>query len=169
MNTTRLRTWWHARESRERQVLMVGALLCVLVLGWLLLWRPLSLARASLASQLDQRQQDLVFMQAAAAQMSSLRTRDAQGHAQREGKSLLALADASARAAHLGTALKRVEPLDNRRVRVEFAGAGFDALAAWLQGLQRDFGIQVEDLSVNRVDGVGLVNAHVTLQEPELQ
>lgn len=160
------RSWWRARDARERQVLLLGAVLCMLVLGWLLLWRPLASARASLSNHLDVQRQNLAFMRSAATQLRGLGTTGSQAQAKRAGKSLLALADSSARAANLGGALKRVEPLDQDRVRVEFAQVGFDVLVSWLQTLRRDYGIQVEDLSVRRVDGVGLVDAHVTLQEP---
>lgn len=161
-----LRRWWTARETRERRVLLVGAIMCAVVLGWVLVWRPLASARASLSDQLDLQRQNLAFMHSAATQLRGLGTNGRQGQAKRAGKSLLALADSSARAANLDGALKRVEPLDQDRVRVEFGQAGFDVLVSWLQTLQRDYGIQVEDLSVRRVDGVGLVDAHVTLQDP---
>lgn len=161
-----LRGWWAAREPRERQVLLAGAILCGLILGWLLLWRPLESARASLSDRLDAQQQNLRFMRDAAGQLRGLSVNGSQGQAKRAGKSLLALADSSAREADLDSALKRVEPLDQHRVRVEFARAGFDTLVSWMQALRHDYGIQVEDFSARRVDGVGLVDAHVTLQDP---
>jgi general secretion pathway protein M len=78
----------------------------------------------------------------------------------------LALADASARGNQLGNAVKRVEPLGPKSVRVSMEGASFDSLVDWLDGLARDFGVTATDFSVDRVEGVGLVNARVTLEEP---
>ncbi len=83
----------------------------------------------------------------------------------RQGRSLLALADASARAGGLEGALRRVEPVGASSVRVSFEFARFDALVGWIEGLTRDYGIEATDFSADRADGVGLVNARVTLQD----
>ena len=104
-------------------------------------------------------------MRAAATEVAHLRSTGAQAKVERQGKSLFALADATARGAALAGALKRVEPLSENSVRVSFELASFDALMNWLEGMARDFGVQATDLSIDRADGVGLVNARVTLQD----
>lgn len=161
-----LQKWWRDREPRERQVLLTGAVVCALLLGWALVWHPLANADHSLRGRLSTQQQNLDFMRHAQGQIKALGVRDQHGNAQRKGQSLLALADSSARAARLGGQIKRIDPLDQKRVRIEFARVGFDVLAGWLQGLQRSYGIHAEDVSIDRVQGIGLVNAHITLQEP---
>ena len=40
-----------------------------------------------------------------------------------------------------------------------------DALIDWIESLTRDYGIEATDFSADRADGVGLVNARVTLQD----
>jgi general secretion pathway protein M len=87
--------------------------------------------------------------------------------ADRGGKSLLALADVSARGAGLADALKRVEPSGARSVRVSFEAANFDALIGWVEGLARDYGVEASDFSADRVEGLGLVNARVVLEEQQ--
>lgn len=161
-----LQTWWRDRAPRERQVLLIGAALCALLLGWALLWYPLAQARHTLRARLVAQQQNLDFMRHAQGRIKALGVRDKHGAAQRKGQSLLALADSSARAAKLAGQIKRIDPLDQKRVRIEFARVDFDVLAGWLQGLQRNYGIHAEDVSIDRVQGIGLVDAHITLQEP---
>lgn len=161
-----LQSWWRDRELRERKVLLAGAVLCALLLGWALVWHPLSQARHSLRERLGTQQHNLDFMRSAQGQIKALGARDKHGDALRKGQSLLALADSSARAAKLDGQIKRIDPLDQKRVRIEFARVDFDVLAGWLQGLQRGYGIHAEDVSIDRVQGIGLVNAHITLQEP---
>jgi general secretion pathway protein M len=87
------------------------------------------------------------------------------GHADRQGKSLLALADVSARDIGLAGALKRVEPTGGNSVRVSFEVANFDVLMTWLDELARDYSVQVSDFSADKVEGLGLVNARVTLED----
>ncbi|MFI4970566.1 MAG: type II secretion system protein GspM, partial [Lysobacterales bacterium] len=100
-----------------------------------------------------------------AAEIEQLRSTGTRSRADRQGKSLLALADASARGAGLESALKRVEPVGARSVRVSFEAANFDALVQWIEGLSMSYGVEANDLSTDRADGIGLVNARVTLQD----
>jgi len=50
-------------------------------------------------------------------------------------------------------------------VRVNLEIADFDALVNWLDALARDYGVQVTDFSADKIEGIGLVNARVTLQD----
>ena len=136
-----------------------------LMLGWAFVWHPLVVKRAELRDAVDAEQRDLAFVRVAAADVDRLRANGKQGRRDRQGRSLLALADATARAGGLEGALKRVEPVGATSVRVSFEVARFDALIAWIEGLTRDYGIEAIDVSADRADGVGLVNARVTLQD----
>jgi general secretion pathway protein M len=77
----------------------------------------------------------------------------------------LALADASAREAGLEGALRRVEPVGERNVRVGFEAANFDQLAQWLERLGSRYGVEAIELSAERAEGIGLVDARVTLRD----
>src|SRR5262249_48208965 len=148
-----------------RRTLVVGGAVVAALLVWSFLWYPLTRAHAELVARVAQQRADLAWMRQQATQVGELRTRGARGNADRQGKSLLALADVSARAAGLAGALKRVEPTGADSVRVSFEIASFDALADWLEQMWRDYGVQVTDFSADKADGIGLVNARVTLQE----
>ena len=160
------RQWWQAREAREQRVLGLGAAAVAVLLGWALAWHPLAAARDALRTRVAAQRADLVRMQADGARVAALRSQGARAKVERQGKSLLALADASARGVQLGNALKRVEPLGPKSVRVSLEAASFDAVADWLDGLARDFGVIATDFSADRVEGVDLVNARITLEEP---
>ena len=82
-----------------------------------------------------------------------------------DNRSLLARVDGGAREAGLGGVLLRVEPVSERQVRVYFQGAPFDRLMEWLQPTAQRFRIRVDELSIQRADGVGLVEARMTLSE----
>lgn len=165
MSWAALRTAWRGREPREQRILGIGAIVVLILLGWALLWHPLSRAQHDLRTRLSARQQDMAFMQQAKAQLQNLQQRDQAGGSQRQGKSLLALADASARKAGLGPKIKRIEPLDDKRIRLEYKAADFDVLIAWLSDLKRHYGISADDVSLDRAAGTGQVNARLTLRE----
>lgn len=156
---------WRSLQTRERRALVAGAIALAAILLWAFVWHPLAQARSELATDVSRQAADIAWMRQALNRVDRLKTRGSRGQVSRRGKSLLALADVSARGAGLGEALKRVEPTGGNSVRVTFETANFDALANWLDGLARDYGVQVSDLSVDKVPGIGLVDARVTLQD----
>ncbi len=160
-----MRTWWSALAEREQRLVAAGAIFVALMLGWAFVWHPLVVKRAELREAVDAQLRDLAYVRVAAADTEHLRATGKQARRDRQGRSLLALADATARASGLEGALKRVEPVGATSVRVSFEVARFDALIGWIEGLTHDYGIEATDFSADRADGVGLVNARVTLQD----
>lgn len=162
-----IRTWWDGLQSRERRMLGVGSVVVAALLGWALVWYPLTHARVDLDKRVTRQREDLAWMRQASAEARELHAQGTHGRAERQGKSLLALADVSARGTGLSGALKRVEPAGGKSVRLNFEVADFDALMNWLDALARDYGVQATDLSVDKVEGLGLVNARATLEDSE--
>jgi general secretion pathway protein M len=146
-------------------MLGVGGVVVALLLGWALLWYPLQHARSDLGNRVVRQRADLAAMQQALGEAHELHSQGIRGRVERQGKSLLALADATARGAGLAGALKRVEPTGGKSVRVSFEVANFDALTNWLDALARDYGVQATDFSADKVEGLGLVNARATLED----
>jgi general secretion pathway protein M len=160
-----IRAWWNALSPRDQRTVAVGGVVVAAMLGWALIWHPLALKRAELRETVDAQRRDLAYVRVATAEVERLRAAGKHSRGDRQGRSLLALADASARAGGLEGALRRVEPVGASSVRVSFEFASFDALIGWIEGLTRDYGIEATDFSSDRADGVGLVNARVTLQD----
>jgi general secretion pathway protein M len=159
-----MRGTWQALEPRERRTLLLGALVLVLVLGYLAVWAPLAKARADLRARVAQGAVELEWMRRAAPLLadSSAPLADPLQH---DGRSLLARVDAGAREAGLGQSLLRVEPVGDGEVRMAFQSADFDALVGWLEQFGAGNSATVTELSVQRVEGVGLVDARVALRE----
>jgi general secretion pathway protein M len=160
-----IRAWWNKLAASEQRMVAAGSIAAALLLGWAFVWHPLATKRAELRESVDTQRRDLAYVRVAAAEVERLRAAGTRSRADRQGRSLLALADATARDAGLEAALKRVEPIGAASVRVSFEFAGFDPLIGWIESLTRDYGIETTDFSADRADGVGLVNARVTLQD----
>ena len=146
-------------------MLVIGAVVVSIFLVWSFIWHPLSVRQALLSEQLDSARRDLASVRVAQAEVERLRNAGVRSRADRQGKSLLALADVTARGAGLDGALKRLEPVGSHSVRASFEFASFDTLIAWMEDLARDYGVQITDFSADRVDATGLVNARVTLDD----
>ncbi len=155
---------WLARQSRrDRIVLAIGVVFVVATLAWAFVWQPLRSGTASLAEQKRTAEADLAWMREAAASLKASRATGAASGLDRAGRSLLALADATARDAGLGPPLKRVEPVAEGRVNVWLENASFDVCVAWLEDIGRRYGVTVEELSIDRAANAGMVNARLTL------
>lgn len=158
-----MRAWLAERSPRERTVLLGGGALILAILAWGLVWDPLARSRSRLEERIATAQADLAWMRGASAEVQRLRATAGGAGLDRAGRSLLALADTTARDAGLGPALTRVEPVNETRVNVWFERASFDTVATWLETLAQRYGVAVDELSADRVEGVGLANVRVTL------
>ena len=108
---------------------------------------------------------DLAFVRSGAARSSACarpaRVRAPTGRAARCSR----LADASARGAGLDGALKRVEPVGAAACGSVSKSRTSMRWCAGSRSLSRNYGIEGSDLSADRADGIGLVNARVSLQD----
>jgi general secretion pathway protein M len=154
---------WRTLPARDRRALawLGGAL--ALALAWFAVWQPLQAARARAGNQLEQATRDRDWIRERSAEIGRLRAQGALLPLARGGKSLLALADAGAREAGLGGALKRVEPVSQGRVNLWFESVPFDALTDWLEQLEQRYGVRVDELGAERAAGVGMANVRVGL------
>jgi general secretion pathway protein M len=161
-----MKTWWMNLADRERRVLQVGALLLALLAGYVLVWEPLQQSRQDWQRRAEAADASLHWMRAAAGQVLQRRGQaGAIAAPLDDGRSLLARIDGGAREAGLGGALLRVEPIGPDQVRVQFQQAGFDALMGWMEGLALQHGVRVSELSVQRSQGVGQVDARMMLEQ----
>ena len=155
---------WRALAPRERRALAFGGAALAVIFAWLAVWEPLVASRDAWRTRVAAAETDLAWMRAASARLQA--SGPVAAAVPSDGRSLLARVDASAREAGLGSALLRVEPIAAGQVRVTFEQAGFDALMAWLEALAQAHGVRVTELSAQRADGVGLVDARVSLESP---
>ncbi len=155
-----MKAWWNGLQARERQLLLIGAGMLAALAYWLLLWQPLVAARERSRAAVTTLQQATTE---ASAQVSAILA-SRKLAAPRPVRSLFALIDSSAREAGLMSAQTRIEPLGEDRVRVSMDGVSFDQLAAWLEGLDRTEGVDINEWSVDRALVPGVVNASMTLQ-----
>ncbi|HKE48933.1 MAG TPA: type II secretion system protein GspM, partial [Rhodanobacteraceae bacterium] len=103
-----MRAWWNGLVEREQRIVAIGAVVVALMLGWALVWHPLAAKRIELRDAVDAQRRDLAYVRVAAAEVERLRAAGTHSRADRQGRSLLALADATARSSGLEGALRRV-------------------------------------------------------------
>jgi general secretion pathway protein M len=158
-----MKAWFAALAPREQRLILLALPLALLMLGWSLVWHPLAEGRKAWRERTATLADDVAWMRQVAPQLAGGSGPTREGLGQR---SLLAVADGSLREAGLGPTLRRIEPASERRVRVWFEQAAFDAVMRWLEGLEQRYGVQVQELAASRREGTGIVDVRLTLELP---
>lgn len=162
-----MKAWWNQLSNRERWLVGGGSVLTLVLILYALIWQPFQKELGRLRQTVTEQRADLAWMRQAAIEAKRLEKVQAGPKSQLpEGirRSLLIVVDQTARAAGLGTAVKRVEPQGEDRVRVWLEQVSFDQLIGWLDTLRRDQGIQTANAVMDR-QASGKVDARLILQE----
>jgi general secretion pathway protein M len=159
-----MKAWLYSLEPRERMMLAAGTALLVLFLLYILVWSPLHSGYDDLKNKVKEQRATALWMHESAQTLTSLKRSSNSAARGLGGKSLLSVADSTARAGGLGSALKRVEPEGSDSVRVWLDGAPFDVVMKWLSTLSTIHGVNAETVTMERSDAAGRVSARLTLQ-----
>ena len=159
-----MRAWFDSLEARERLMVAAGAALLALFLLYVLVWSPIHSGYDALRNSVEEQRTTALWMRESAQTLTSLKRNSGKAAQGLGGKSLLSVADSTARAGGLGPALKRVEPEGSDSVRVWLDGAPFDVLVKWLGTLSIIHGVSAESATLERSDATGRINARLTLQ-----
>lgn len=163
-----MKDWFNGLDSREQLMVGVAAVVVVLFLLYLLVWAPLDNGHETLKTKVAAQRETVVWMEQSAQTLQQLKRTRGPGARGLGGKSLLAMADSTARSNGLGPALRRVEPEGSRNVRVWLENAPFDQVVKWLGTLHTTYGISTDSASLERVaETAGRVNARLSLQAPD--
>jgi general secretion pathway protein M len=157
-----MKAWWETLSPRERGLVVGGTVLTLALLLYALVWEPFRTSSRRLQQSVAQQRADLAWMRQAAQEIKRLGNAGVAQPAG-DGRSLLTLVDQTARAAGLGTAMKRVAPQGEDKLSAQLDSVEFDKLIPWLGALERDHRIAIVNLSVDRTDTAGLVNARIIL------
>lgn len=159
-----MKDWFLGLEQRERVFVGGGAVAVVLLLFWALVINPLSASTAATTERVEAKRQTLAFLRGAAAELAAAGDVPAAGP-DLAGQSLVVIVDRTARAAGLGSALTRNQPVGEDGIRVRLDDAAFDAVAAWLATLGTSAGLSIESASFDRTPDEGRVNASLVLRQ----
>ena len=157
-----MKEFWVSLNRRQRGLLVLAGLVLIVAVIYVSVWEPLAQARDQNRERVASQQAILSWLDAVAPLAMELRQRVEQQR-ESEGRSLLGLADETARAAGLAGALSRIEPAGEDRVRVWLEGAEFLATMRWLEQLAASHPIVVSRLDLERGSASGRVNVRVTL------
>ena len=158
-----MNAWWNTLSARERRLLLGGAGAIVLAALYWFVVEPLHAKHARLTAQMASSAQTATRIERLAMAATSLRhTGRTQGKIP-AGQSLLAVLNQTAQATALQSQIKRIVPNGEHEANVALDEASFDAVHEWLIKLDREFGISIARIVIDKTDKPDRVNANLTL------
>ena len=151
---------WSNLQKRERLVVLWGGgvLLIILTYAWLI--APLRSDFVHMEEGVAIKKAELLWMQDAAIkaeQLTALRSN-------KSAVSPLKIIDQTARRYGIDSSLKRVDPGEGDKVKVWFENLVFVDFMRFLRGVGVSRGLVITNLTVERLDAPGIVNARVTFK-----
>ena len=159
-----MKDWFMKLSQRERNMVLSAASVVVLFLLYLLVWQPVANDYARTRQNVAMAEETITWMKSAAMEVKQLRGSGGAMVSPQQGKQfLLGLIDKTAKASGLGPVLKRVQPEGDAGVKIWFEAASFDVLINWLDTIQSQHGLTVNEINVEQTDLPGLVNVRISL------
>ena len=159
-----MKAWFAELQRRERMMVIVGAIALGLLIFYAAVWDPLVSGARSKAAAVEEQQKLLQWMQKSAEEVKRLRPAGGSATAQLPpGQSLLGVIDQTSKSANLGGAVKRVKPEGANKVSVWLEEASFDDTMQWLENLRRTYGVEVDNIVIDRKNTPGKVDVRIEL------
>ena len=147
-------------NRREKQLIIYGGLLILVVLLWLMVFRPVTRHINQQAELKSQLQQQLDGMQQAAVNLIGQQTTTRQSLP--ADKTFSAWLDDQLRQLNLQQSVKRSEPINDKTVNLWLESVPFDIWADWLQRIDKQYGVVVDQADINVTDrDLGLVSLRI--------
>ncbi len=159
-----IKEYLNGLESRERNLVIVAAIMLALVIPYQFIWKPFSESLHNTEVRVKSHRNQLAIMKQQANEISKLRGTSTIV-AQPGRQFLNNLINTAAKRNGLANALNiKADSQDNLRVSMD--NVPFDNVMNWLDQLISRNGIIVNKLNVDRQPAVGRVNISVYLEAP---
>lgn len=164
-SVTRLIARYDQLPRRDQQALKIMVLTLVLALLWFAVWRPVTDYHEQARASRENASELLAWMQQNRTAIRSLgeggENTSTNADKPEDGRQLMATVTSSAREA--GLDLQRFEPSGDSAIRVWLEDVPFDQVAQWLEGLNANHGILIDQAAMDRRETPGMVSVRLTL------
>ncbi len=157
-----MKAWYQSLGERDRMILTWGGGLVILLLGYFLLWDPLSSTVDNQRQQLTAKQNTLSQMQQWAKEVQKLKSMNP-ARVNTSDRSLISLIDEKIRNAGMKASLDRMEPEGQDKVRLWLKDSDFNRFINLLGQLHQQYGIDVESASITATDNPGSASVKLNL------
>lgn len=160
-----MQAWYDALSAREKQTLFIGGILLVALLFWAFVWQPLQDEHEKLTTQLEQQTELVQWMQQASQQVKQLQT---QGGTNRSGVIKIRgnpqiVVDKALKQFKLDQASPSLKSKGSNGVKLNLKEAPFNIFISFLQNLEKQHGLQIDDFSIRPAKTEGTADISVSL------
>ncbi len=152
---------WDSRTARERQTLVLAALVLLPLLAYLLLWQPAHTALTKLRASVPVMRVQVEQLRVQAAEVAMLRHRPKP--AVLDASALKSAIEASADRHQMRDALSTLVAQEPNAVRVTLASVSFEQWLRWLRVLQQEQHVRADSVSIAAMPQTGIVKISATL------
>ena len=159
-----MKVWWNQLQARERRLVVIGGLCFSLLMIWLILVSPLYQAAKSSHADFIDKKQLLSWMQPRVEQIKQLKLKTS-SNSSVSSEDMLTLIEKNLKADDSGLAEvpHQLSLKDKNGVTLNFARVDYANLMTWLTTLAKTQSIKPDEVSLKRLDKVGVVSASVVL------
>ncbi len=158
---------WQQLAPREKQLLIIMSITIVISLFYFAFWKPLKTGIEDAELRLKAQTRTLTEIRKQAAEVRQLRASGIGNNSSiKDSTSLLGLIERSAKQKKIKQSLQKVQPEGQKEVRVWMENVSFDLLISWLDLLNNRYGIQINEISLERGNTPGIVSGRILLQTP---
>lgn len=157
-----MKEYWQQLSPRERRMLIAMAVVVGITIIYFGMWRPLQNGIENNRKAVTEKIRQIKTMQQYVLESRELRGNPNARRTVTSGNSLLVTIEQTAKQKRL--ALQQVKPEGNDGVRLNLENVAFDTVIEWIAQLEQQYGIWVDDISVERMPEKGQVNSRIVLK-----
>ena len=155
-----MKEWWINLALREKQSLVLGSLVLLIVLLYEILWMPFSHINDSLREQISQDQTLVSWMEKTDQQIQSLKQLTQKNTSITTSAGLLSLLQNEIHHSPFANNLAQFSQAENNSVQIRFQKINFDSLMQWLIQLWHKHGVSVLRITVTPNGALGIVDVN---------
>ncbi len=158
-----LRDWWTQRNRREQYLLGAGSIFIVILLIYMLIWKPLTAQVATLRQDIIQDTSLLMWMNTAADKIEQFQQ---QGYVKKQSSNqpILVSAEQSLMQQKLSQYVSNTQEVNDQALSITLKNIPFDLMVTWLETIWKKNNITVSTIKISKTNTVGVVNADVGLK-----
>jgi general secretion pathway protein M len=153
-------SFWSNLHKREQLAVLWGGGVLLLLFSYVLVIAPLRADLVLMKKEVVVKKADLIWMQDAAVKARGLKA----SRTDKPAGSPLQLIDQAARRYGIDSSLKKVDSGEGNKIKVWFEGPVYVDFMHFLRGTGANRGLGINNLTVERLDAPGIVNARVTFE-----
>jgi type II secretory pathway component PulM len=157
--------WWRLRHAREKNVLVVGIVITVLVISYLLIEPSLN-ERSRMREELPTLRVDYVWMQTHVSELKNMMNTNSNGIGINSVPLSLASVQIVLGELSLSDKVNELRPIENQRIRLNFTEINYPDLVDLMFQLESKTGAQISTAEFSLIENnTGMVQATLTLTQ----